>query len=241
MNTNVNFEAALGVLLFLGTSLLLLLLALLSASGLITRKYGRAWKGLLALVAVLGIYLGLMLVFSLRSREKLLARGEEKYFCEIDCHLAYSVIDFKQAQSIGNPPNQARAAGAFYIVNIKTRFDENTISSRRGDAPLYPNPRVLALFDEQGRKYNPSTEGQQALDLSGGGGTPLTTPLRPGETYTTALVFDVPAEVRNPTLGINEESLPARFIVGHENSFWHGQTRFRLDTQTANSLSSEPF
>lgn len=231
MNTNVNFEAALGVLLFLGTCLLLLLLAAFTAYGLIARNYARVQKGLLTLLVVLGVYFGLMLAFSLKSQEKVLARGEEKHFCEIDCHLAYSVTDLRQAKTIGNPPNQATAGGTFYIVTVRTRFDENTIGAHRGDGLLYPNPRELTVFDEQGRKYNQSAEGQRALELAGGGGTPLLTPLRPGETYTTALVFDVPAEVKNPTLLINEEMLPTRFIVGHENSFWHGRTKFSLDAQ----------
>jgi hypothetical protein len=239
MNTNVNFEAALGVLMFLGTCLLLLVLASLAAYGLIVRKYGRTRMGLLALVAVLGVYLGLMLAFSLASREKVLARGEEKYFCEIDCHLAYSVVDVSRTKTIGNPPGQATAVGAFYIVTIRTRFDETTISSSRGNGPLTPNPRVLTIFDEQGRAYNPSAEGQRALELSGGSGTPITTPLRPGETYTTALVFDLPAGVENPTLLVNEEWLPTRFIVGHENSFWHGQTKFRLDAQGGNQTAAQ--
>jgi hypothetical protein len=182
---------------------------------------------------VLGAYLGLLLVFSFKSEEKVLARGTEKYFCEIDCHLAYSVVDLKQAKTIGNPPDSATAAGTFYIVTVKTRFDENTISAHRGNGPLSPNPRVLTVFDEQGRRYNLSAEGQRALEMAGGGGSPITSPLRPGESYTTALVFDLPATVQNPTLLINEEWLPTRFIVGHENSFWHGQTRFGLDARAA--------
>jgi hypothetical protein len=239
MHTNVNFEAALGVLLFLGTCLILLALVALAAHGLIARKYGRMRKGLLALVVVLGVYLGLMLVFSLGSNEKRLARGEEKYFCEIDCHLAYSVVDVSRTKTIGNPPRPATAGGTFYIVTVRTRFDESTIGARRGNSPLLPNPRVLTVFDEQGRRYNPSAEGQQMLELSGGAGTPITTPLRPGESYTTALVFDLPAEVKNPTLLINEEMLPTRFIVGHENSFWHGQTKFRLDVRDGQATAAQ--
>jgi hypothetical protein len=151
------------------------------------------------------------------------------------------VVDLKQAKTIGNPPEQATAAGMFYIINVKTRFDENTIGSNRGDALLTPNPRALTVFDERGQKYNPSTEGQRALELSGGGGTPITTPLRPGEMYTTALVFDLPPTVSSPLLLINEEWLPTRFIVGHENSFWHGQTRFRLNAQAADSSAARAF
>ena len=233
MNTNVNFEAALGVLLFLGTCLVLLLLACFTAYGLIVRKYGHTRKGLCALLAVLGVYGGLMLLFSVNSREQVLARGQEKHFCEIDCHLAYSVVDLRQASIIGSPPNQATAAGIFYIVTVKTRFDENTISSHRGNGLLFPNPRQLTIKDSQGREYKSSEEAERVLEMSGGAGTPITTPLRPGEAYTTSLVFDLPAKVQSPTLLINEEWFPTRFIVGHENSFWHGQTRFRLDAPEA--------
>jgi hypothetical protein len=231
MNTNVNFEAALGVLLLMGTCLVLLALALLMAHGLLVRKYGHVLKGLVAAVGVVGVYLCLMLGFSFASREKVLARGEEKHFCEVDCHLAYSVIDVTTAKSIGNPPDGAIAGGTFYIVNLKTRFDENTISHGRGDAPLTPNARALAVYDEQGRRYNLSAAGQRALELVGGGGTPLTTPLHPGESYTTALVFDLPAAIKNPTLLVNEAMLPTVFIIGHENSFRHAQTKFQLDAQ----------
>lgn len=229
MNSNVNFEAAAGVLLFLGTSLLLLVLGVFTLQSLIVRRYGRMRWGICALLCVSGGYLGLMLLFSSKSEAKVLARGEEKYFCEIDCHLAYSVVDLKRAKTIGNPPHQATAGGNFYIITIRTRFDEHTISARRGNEPLTPNARVLTIFDESGRKYNLSDEGQKALAVAGDGGMPLTTPLRPGESYTTAFVFDVPAEVKQPTLLINEELLPTRFIIGHENSFRHGQTTFRLD------------
>lgn len=239
MNTNVNFAAAMGVVLFLGTCLLMLALALFAAYGLIKRRYKRARVGLAALCGVMLVYLGLIFAFSLGSREKVLARGEEKYFCELDCHLAYSVVDVSQTKTIGNPPNVATAGGMFYIVTIRTRFDENTISPQRGDAPLTPNSRSLAIFDRRGRRYNQSTEGQRALELSGGAGTPITTPLRPGEAYTTALVFDVPTRIKKPTLLINEEMLPTRFIVGHENSFWHGRTKFRLDAEAANSTAAQ--
>ena len=37
------------------------------------------------------------LAFSAGSHETDLARGQEKYFCEIDCHLAYSVVDVNDA------------------------------------------------------------------------------------------------------------------------------------------------
>jgi hypothetical protein len=56
----------------------------------------------------------------------------------------------------------------------------------------------------------------------------MTTPLRPSESYTTDVIFDLPAETRNPTLLINEGEWVTRFIVGHENSPFHHKTRFQL-------------
>jgi hypothetical protein len=181
---------------------------------------------------VLGLYLALMLAFSFMSREKVLALGDEKHFCEIDCHLAYSVANVRETRALGVPADEATAEGIFYVVTIKTRFDEKTISSARGNGLLTPNSRVVTILDEQGKSYSPSTEGQRALDGSQaeGGGAPLDTPLRPGESYTTDLVFDLPANIKNPVLLMREGDFITHFIVGHENSFWHEKTKFRLES-----------
>ncbi len=219
MNTNVNFNAAVGVLLFLGTCLVMLVAALFVLYGLIVRKFGRVLVTLVGVSVALGLYLGLMLLFSLSSTEKVLARGEEKHFCEIDCHLAYSVVNVRRAKALGGPPDQTSAKGDYYVVTVRTRFDETTIAPWRGNGLLRPNNRVVMISDDRGRRYGLSRER----------GTPLTTPLRPGESYTTELVFDLPPEARNPVLSIREDLFPTLFIIGHENSFWHKQTKFRLE------------
>lgn len=229
MNTNVNLEAALGVMAFLGSGLLLLLTILLIAHAAIVRKPARAKLGALLIAGGAILYFLIMLAFSLGSSEKALARGAEKHFCEIDCHLAYSVIDVKKTKSLGDGQNQATAQGIFYVLTIKTRFDEKTISPNRGDGPLMPNPRVATLLDEQGRKYSPSAEGVRALAVSNSLGTPFDTPLRPGESYTTKLVYDVPATVKSPTLLLNEGDWITHFIIGHENSPLHKKTLFHVD------------
>lgn len=228
MNSNVNLAAPVGVLGLMGTSLVVLGLGLLALYGLVLRRYGRARVSLLALGVVLAVYFAFVIVFSLASGEKVLARGEEKYFCEIDCHLAYSIVDVRREKTLGSAQTQAAARGDFYVLTVKTRFDEKTISSRRGGGELYPNPRRVTVYDEQGRSYQISEEGQRALRDASGAGTPLDTPLRPGESYTTGLVFDLPADARNPVLLINESDLPTRFIIGHENSFLHQKTEFKL-------------
>ena len=227
MYTNVNFSAPLGVLMFLGTGFLMFLAGAFLIYSLIVRKFGRVRLAVLAGLLIAGVYLAIVLVFSFSSNEKVLARGEEKHFCEIDCHLAYSIVDVRRTKTIGTAPNQATAGGLFAIVTVKTRFDETTISPRRGDALLTPNSRVVTVIDDQGRSYGPSAVGQNILEQSALS-PPLTTALRPGESYTTTLVFDLPAETRNPTLLVHEGEWVTHLIIGHENSPLHKKTKFQL-------------
>jgi hypothetical protein len=228
VNTNVNLEAAVGALALAGAGLVTLLLAGIVVHALVTRRRARARRVAFIALAAVALYLAGMIVFSLASREKVLARGEEKYFCEIDCHLAYSVAGVRRAKRLGTPGHEAAAAGEFYVVEVRTRFDETTISPRRGPSPLTPNPRAVRVLDDSGTVYAPAPEGQRTLELAGEAGPPLSTPLRPGESYTTRLVFDLPEGVHRPTLLINESDLPTRFIIGHENSLLHRQTTFML-------------
>jgi hypothetical protein len=229
MNTNVNLAAPVGVMAFLGTGFLFFVAALVLIQSLIVRKRGRAKVVLGVMLIIAGAYLVAILIFSFASQEKVLARGAEKHFCEIDCHLAYSIVNTRQSKAVGNPGNQSTARGVYTIVTIKTRFDETTIASWRGNGLLYPNSRVLMLVDDRGNKYAPSAEGQRALAAVQSSGTALRTPLRPGESYTTEVVFDLPPEVKSATLLINEGEWVTHFIIGHENSPLHKTTRFQID------------
>jgi hypothetical protein len=83
-------------------------------------------------------------------------------------------------------------------------------------------------MDQTGKKYFPSTSAQNTLAGSRQAGTPITTPLRPGETYATTFVFDLPAGIRNPTLLVHEGESITAFIIGHENSLLHKKTRFQI-------------
>jgi hypothetical protein len=54
-------------------------------------------RGALGLTLAFGgvmvtLYGAALLRFSAASQRVLLGHGQEKYFCEIDCHLAYSVV-----------------------------------------------------------------------------------------------------------------------------------------------------
>jgi len=163
-------------------------------------------------------YFGALLIFSLKSRDQLLARGEEKHFCELDCHLAYSITNTAQARTLGEGAGQTQAQGQFTIVTIKTRFDETTIGPRRGDSLLYPNGRAFTLVDDRGKRYR----------LAAQTGTPMTTPLRPGESYTTELAFDLPADAKPAALLVKESAWETHLLIGHENSPMHGQIKFQI-------------
>lgn len=228
MYTNVNLAAPLGALTFLGTGLLLLVLGFALIYSLLKKKSRLRKLSLVTLAFIAGLYLFVLLAFSFASSDQLLAQGQEKHFCELDCHLAYSVTSVQATKTLGDPPNQLTAAGTFRVVTIKTRFDENTISRNRGDDLLYPNSRVVTVSDANGNEYFPSAEAHRVLEASRAAGTAMTIPLRPGETYSTTLVFDLPADVKDPTLWIREGETITHLIIGHENSPLHKKTRFQI-------------
>jgi hypothetical protein len=200
-------------------------------SGWLFGGRGLARKVLAAAAILAAGYAVVLFGASVLSHEWTLAPGEEKYFCEIDCHLAYSVADTATAKTLGSGAGQVTAQGIFYIVNVRTRFDEKTISPHRGDAPLDPSPRVVTLVDDQGLRYGVSAAAQATLAAADGAGTPLTQPLRPGESYTTRLVFELPAGTQNPRLLIESPAEPGwlgRVLIGDEGSLFHKKVFLRL-------------
>ena len=100
---------------------------------------------------------------------------------------------------------------------MKVRFDETTISSHRGMAPLTPNSRYVAIVDGQGRRYEAPTDALQRQ-------------LVPGESYTTDLVFDLPPDASDLRLILANHDVETPFIIGHENSPLHKKTEFQLNT-----------
>ena len=234
MYTNVNLLAPVGALAFLGTAFLLFVIGIVFLYSLLKKKFGLTRLALVTIALVAGLYLAVLLVFSFASSEHVLARGEEKHFCEIDCHLAYSIIKVQEPKALAEVANQAAAAnevtaaGLFRVVTVKTRFDETTIGPNRGDGLLYPNSRIVSVVDENGKEYLPAATAQRVLENSQAAGTAMTVPLRPGESYTTTLVFDLPPNIKQPSLLIREGEWVTHFVIGHENSLFHRKTRFQI-------------
>jgi hypothetical protein len=215
----LSMMALLGTVLVLGSAGAGLMVLLLRG-----KLYAARWVAMAA--GVIGAaYLAVLAGFSAASRAQVVEPGQEKYFCELDCHLAYSVAGVERTPMLGN----ARAKGAWHVVRLKVRFDPTTISPGRGDAFLYPNPRAVRLIGEDGNSYAPSAPGLRELEAISGAQKRLDAPLRPGEAYTAALVFDVPGSAGALRLAVDEASPQTRLLIGHENSLFHHGTTFRLD------------
>ncbi len=211
--SNLNFPAPLAVMAFLAAAAGLSLALASAAIARFARKPKLSRAFLLAVLAGATPYAGLLFGFSLASRPHILTRTQEKYFCEIDCHLAYSLLDVR---------TEPAAGATRYVVTIRTRFDETTTSpSRPKDAPLTPSPRTVALVDSSGHQYHPI-----AVQ-----GTPLQTPLKPSDYYTTQLAFDVPPTASLKDLRLLITTTPAwpdLVVIGDENSLLHHKTYFAL-------------
>jgi hypothetical protein len=204
-------------------------LAALAAIVLFARRKRLAVRAVLvAAGAVTAAYGVVLLLFSVASRDQVAAPGEEKYFCEVDCHLAYSVTGVRESKTLGTGPGRATAHGLYRIVTVRVRFDPETTSAHRPkDMALTPNPRFVRVV-EACATYLPDAAGLRALESLEGPSIPLTRSLQPGESYTTRLVFDLPEKARDPRLLITESDWITRLLVGHENSPLHRKTSFRL-------------
>lgn len=211
MASNMNLPAPVALMGFLAAcgGLLLALGSALVFWFARKTKFARASLMAIALGAV--VYFGFLVGFSTISHEKDLARGQEKYFCEIDCHLAYSITDVKA---------QADAAWTDYLVSLRTRFDETTTSPNRPkDAPLTPSPRDVRLIDSAGHEYEPIESA----------GTSLMTALKPADSYTTQFKFRVPKGMSGLRLLVSTlPAWPDHFVIGDENSWLHKKTYFAL-------------
>jgi|SRR5579864_5928062 len=226
---------------FLGTLALLALLVLLALFALATRK---KWMGIGAIalgLALMSMYALAVAGVSLTSHEKVLALGERKYFCEMDCHIAYSIVEVEKTSTLGDELHSITAAGRFVIVHLRTWFDPSTISPDRGNGQLSPGSRRVVLVDELGHEFAPSASGQAALAKLRGGTTPLSQALRPGESYVTDIVFDVPVNLRNPHFFIGDDlGFPNTMLIGHEDSYFHRKIYLALNANDTISAGRVP-
>jgi hypothetical protein len=227
--------AHLVTLLFLGCGFVTftcLVIALVAAAGK-ARMVAKFALGGAALTAI--GYATVLFGVAFASSNKTLPPGNWKYFCEADCHIAYSIESVQEASTLGPEAKPIAARGQFIVVRLKTWFDEKSIAPFRGNSPLTPDPRTVKLVDDAGRYFSPASQTATSLRDSP---TSLTTPLRPGESYVTTLVFDLPTDAHNPRLLISDSEPVTKLLVDHENSPLHGKIYLALGAGSLNSANA---
>jgi len=219
--TDISPSAPLAVLAFLGLAAAVVLGPAAAGFLALTGRRRAARVAGLGVLGVLALYGATLLGLSVASRETVLALGDEKHVCEIDCHLAYSVVGVREVA--------LRTGGQALVVDLQVRFDETTISARRGNASLTPNPREVRLLLPTGGQAVPSVLGQAAYAADHPGGATLTDRLRPGEHVVVPVVFDRPGTGAGARLWVGGADWETRLLLGHENSPFHGKILFGLD------------
>jgi hypothetical protein len=226
-----NTGVVLSALAFLGTLALLGLAVLATVVGVLKKNTLLTRGSVLAGLAVVALYSVALVGAGLLSSDRTLPTDAEKYFCELDCHLAYRVEGVKL---IGQLPG---VAGEVWSVTVRTRFDERTIASfRPREAPLTPNPRRARVIAADGREFPQLSGTIERLTALGIPSVPLERELRPGESYDTVLLFELPAGAAPSSLELTEDVFPDQLLIGHELSPFHGRTRLALPAPAVATL-----
>ena len=216
-----------------GFGILMILVSVLLAFGLAVTAIAARLRGrqvplgrlAVAAGAWLAAYAGVLLAVSLRSRERVLAWGEDKKFCGfyLDCHPQIAVTGVETLDSLAG----AHPRGRFHVVTVRIGSDARAIRLRLHD------PR-LTVTDATGRAFHRSTAAESAYARLHGRPPPLTDEVGPGGSYATTVVFDLPDDAREPRLAVTQgwwaDRLVEFLLIGDEDSFLHARTTIRLTT-----------
>ena len=106
----------------------------------------------------------------------------------------YVVLDVEKTPAIGNGFSDQRADGEFYILTLRA----HNSAKKTHDV----NTQIMTLIDDQGREFDPSTQGLLALPADQGQTAQIIAQVQPGTTKTLTLVYDAPADASGLRLKI---------------------------------------
>src|SRR5215213_11044 len=167
-----------------------------------------------------GFYIIAFLMSSVFSEEKTLARNEPKAFCGfyLDCHMHTAVAEVRKTKTLGDKT----ANGEFYIVKVKVFSDAKR-------APLQLNGTEAKVVDDQKREFARDTEAEKFL----GEQPEFDKRIAPAESFTKEIVFDVPADAKNPRLDLSNgygiDKYIEAVLIGDEDSLLHKRQLFSLE------------
>lgn len=230
-----------------GGNAILLLLTVLAVGALALIAFiahrrnnrGISRLSLLAIAAIAVGYTTLLVVASATSREKTLARGDVKWFCGfyLDCHLGLSVDGTETVKSIMSPSGPVTASGMFHVIRVRLH---NSAVNPAINMTLYEP--VAKVIDAFGNQYPRATNAERALSSASTTAKPLPREMRVShEPAYATLVFDLPADVRDPRLLVTDGWVIDRalefVLINDENSIFHSRTLLALDGTTQVGLN----
>ena len=188
------------------------------------RGHSRGKRGvrILMLTGVV-VYAGALLAASLASRERVIARGGTLKFCGfyLDCHLGVAIEGVDRQPSIG----ASRAAGTFYVIQLR-------VSSDARAATMHLGKPTFEVIDEAGQTYGRVETAERTLG-DGASDSALMQPIVAGGSYQVRLVFDLPANIRDPRLKVTDpagvDRVLERLLIGDSDSILHKPATLALN------------
>ena len=174
-------------------------------------------------VSVWFIFYAIMLFgFSLLSEEKTLVLNEPKEFCGfyLDCHMHTAVTGVRKAKTIGDKKQMAN----FTLCKVKVFSDarQATLGLITVDAKV---------VDESKNEYKRDEEAEKQL----GEQPPFDRRITPTESFEKEIVFDLPADVKNPRLDIREgfgiDHVIEAVLVDDEDSVLHKRKFYKFENK----------
>jgi hypothetical protein len=194
------------------------------------REYMQAMRTTKWLLLLVAGYVVVLIIVSSISRGDVLGGGGEVRFCglEIDCTRTASIIFVERRKTLSNPPHELIANGIYYLVTVK-------VTNNAPNPNLEPRNLSGVVVDAYGRKHQEFVPGERELFLtaSNGGKDPYARIAGPtGGSYKKTLVFDLPYNIENPMLMLQDGSWTDRFLelflIGDEDSMFHAGTRLQI-------------
>lgn len=166
------------------------------------------------------LYMAVLLSVSFLSPQHVLAMHQDRCFDD----WCISVERVVQQPTIYASHTSVNAHGTFYLVTVRVSSHARAINQRALDVQAY-------LLDARNQRYDPSPNGQQALDAIGQGGLPLDSELSPGGSFTHTIVFDLPKSSSHVALVVTHGLFPDILVIGSDQSLLHKPTIIQLQNQ----------
>ncbi|MBU0494268.1 MAG: hypothetical protein KKA73_17090 [Chloroflexi bacterium] len=206
---------------------LLLIIVVLAAVATLVAVVASALRGrlglavkLLAMYGIcLALYLGVIVVVSLASPQRILTVGED--WCFDDWCMA--VEEVRLVRELGQGEQIAQADGVFYVITLR-------LSNHARGRPQRASSAAVHLVDGHGQRYEVTPKGQGAFEAQWGPTAPLTSTLLVGQSIRIVQVFDLPNDAHDVGLTVEHPvgPSPGLFIIGDDASLLHKPPIVRL-------------